>query len=181
MVTVRPARAEDAAAIAAIYAPHVLVGHATFEEQAPDAAEIGRRMRASDELYPWLVAEDDDMLAYAYAAPWSPRPAYRWAVETTVYVADHAQGRGVGRRLYAALLDLLRHGGFTSAVARIALPNIPSVALHETLGFRAAGVLARIGWKHGRWIDVGQWQCALADPDGLDADPVPVRATPAAS
>lgn len=171
LVRIRPAQTEDAAAIAAIYAPHVLAGTASFEEEAPPAAEIVQRMIAGAGRYPWLVAADEQVVAYAYASGWSPRPAYRWAVETTVYVADQAQGRGIGRRLYAALLDLVRDQGFTTAIGRIALPNPASVALHQVLGFREAGVLAAIGHKHGRWIDVGIWQCALADAASPPAEP----------
>ncbi|WP_375390995.1 GNAT family N-acetyltransferase [uncultured Sphingomonas sp.] len=176
MIALRPARPEDAGAIAAIYAPHVLVGVASFETEAPDARAMRTRMAGPDGLYPWLVAtsgeDDGGVLAYAYASPWSNRPAYGWAVETTVYVADPAQRQGAGRLLYEALVDTLRAQGFTQAIARIALPNDASIALHEGVGFRRAGVLREIGWKHGRWIDVGQWQCALAEPATA---PVPPR------
>lgn len=168
MIALRPARAEDAAAIAAIYAPHVLAGIASFETEAPDAAAIARRMAAAGGRYPWLVATADpaagDVLAFAYASASSDRPAYRWTVETTIYVADAAQHRGAGRQLYAALLATLRAQGFTQAIARIALPNNASIALHEALGFHPAGVLRAVGWKGGRWIDVGQWQCEVAQP-----------------
>ena len=159
---VRPARPDDAAAIAAIYAPHVTDGVVSFELVAPDAAEMARRMTASP-LHPWLVGDEDGhVLAYAYAAPFATRDAYRWAVETTIYVADGAQGRGVGRHLYQALLATLTAQGFTQALARIALPNPASVGFHEALGFRAVGVEQAVGWKAGRWIDVARWQRALA-------------------
>ena len=160
---VRPARPDDAGAIAAIYAPHVTHGVASFETVAPDAAEIARRMAASARN-PWLVAEHGGaVIAYAYAAPFGTRAAYRWAVETSIYVAAAAQGHGAGRRLYAALLAALEAQGFTQAIGRIALPNPGSVALHEGLGFELVGIHRRIGWKHGRWIDVGLWQRQLAE------------------
>lgn len=175
MIALRPARPEDAGAIAAIYAPHVLVGTASFETDAPDARGMRTRMAGSDGLYPWLVAtsgeDEGGVLAYAYGSAWSARPAYRWAVETTLYVADAAQRQGAGRLLYEALLDTLRAQGFTQAIARIALPNDGSIALHEAVGFRRAGVLREVGWKGGRWIDVGQWQCELADAAAKPAEP----------
>jgi len=173
MVTLRPALPEDAEALAAIYAPHVLAGTVSFETVAPDAATMRERMAASAGLYPWIVAADagadaGDVLGYAYATRFSERAAYRWAVETTIYIAAGAQGRGLGQTLYAALLATLRAQGFTQAMARIALPNPPSIALHRTLGFRHAGDMRAIGWKAGAWIDVGYWQCALAAPEVPD-------------
>ena len=169
---IRPARPDDAPAIAAIYAPHVTDGVASFEAEAPDAGEIARRMAAADGRFPWLVADDGAVLGYAYASAYAERAAYQWAVETTVYVADVAHGRGVGRELYTALLAALRAQGFTEAIARIALPNGASVGLHEALGFRHIGTVERIGWKQGRWVDVGMWQCPLATPDGPPGAPV---------
>ncbi|WP_419808840.1 N-acetyltransferase family protein [Sphingomonas sp.] len=180
MIALRPARAEDAAAIVAIYAPHVLVGTASFETTAPGEAEMRERMAGADGLYPWLVATtgspgadagEEGVLAYAYATAYGTRPAYRWAVETTVYVADAAQRQGAGRLLYEALIDTLRAQGFTQAIARIALPNEASISLHEQSGFRRAGVLREVGWKGGRWIDVGLWQCDLADPTTPPMEP----------
>lgn len=177
MIALRAARPDDAAAIAAIYAPHVLIGTASFETDAPDAAAMRERMAGSDGLYPWLVAtsgeESGGVLAYAYATAYASRPAYRWVVETTLYVADAAQRQGAGRLLYAALIDTLRAQGFTQAVARIALPNEGSIKLQETVGFRRAGVLREMGWKNGQWIDVGLWQCELAEPARPPAEPRP--------
>lgn len=167
---IRVATSGDAKAIAAIYAPHVLTGHATFEEDAPDAAAMARRIDGV--RYPWLVAEDGGaLLGYAYASALHPRAAYRWAVETSVYVADGVQRRGVGRVLYGALLDTLERQGFTQAVARIALPGAASAALHEALGFSAISVERAVGYKNGRWIDVGLWQRALAAAGDPPAEP----------
>ena len=168
--SIRAARPEDAAAIAAIYAPHVLVGTVSFETDAPDSEEMRARMAASDGLYPWLVTtigEDDgaegSVLAYAYASAFQKRAAYRFACETTIYVADAAQRRGVGRRLYAVLINTLRAQGFTQAIGAIALPNDGSVMLHEAAGFCRTGGYSDIGYKNGQWIDVGHWQYALND------------------
>ena len=180
MISIRPATPGDAGAIAAIYAPHVLIGAASFEEEAPDADTIAARMAASGDLYPWMVAtqgeEQGGVLAYAYASAFHPRAAYRWTVETTIYVADAAQRRGAGRLLYGALVETLRAQGFTQAVARIALPNDGSIALHEAVGFRRSGVQREVGYKHGRWIDVGLWQCELAEPAMPPNEPLPFTA-----
>jgi L-amino acid N-acyltransferase YncA len=172
VIALRPAGPADAGAIAAIYAPQVLSGTATFEQVPPDMPAMLARMAASGGLYPWLVAVADDLLlGYAYAAAFHPREAYRWAVETSVYVAEAAQRRGVGRRLYGALIDTLCAQGFTQAIARISLPGEASVALHEAVGFRPAGVTRAAGYKNGQWIDVGLWQRPLAEPADPPAEP----------
>lgn len=171
---IRPAHADDAAAIAAVYAPYVTDDVVSFELDPPDAAEMARRMSASGARHPWLAAEADGrMLGYAYASSFRSRAAYDWAVETTVYLARDAQGRGVGRALYDELLRRLTEAGFTQAVAIIALPNDPSVRLHERLGFTFVGLNPAVGWKHGRWIDVGMWQRALAVSPGRDRPGAP--------
>ena len=166
MIALRPARPDDAASIAAIYAPYVLTGTVSFETDAPDARTMRNRMTASDGLYPWIVAtngeEDGDaVLAYVYATKFRERSAYRYVVETSIYVAGPVQGQGMGRLLYEALIDTLRAQGFTQAIGAIALPNDHSIALHEATGFRRAGVYREVGYKQGRWIDVGVWQCEL--------------------
>ncbi len=174
-IAIRAARPEDAAAIAAIYAPHVLVGTASFETEAPDARAMRTRIAASDGLYPWLVATTGDsgggVLGYAYATQFHQREAYRWVVESSIYVADVAQRQGAGRLLYEALIDTLRAQGFTQAIGRIALPNERSIALHEAVGFRRTGVFREVGYKHGQWIDVGVWQCELGEPSTPPAEP----------
>lgn len=174
MIEIRAARPDDAASIAGIYAPHVLTGVVSFETEAPDTRTMRRRMEGDDGFYPWLVATNGDehgVLAYAYATRFRERAAYRWVVETAIYVAGSVQGQGVGRLLYAALIDTLRAQGFTQAIGAIALPNDHSIALHEAVGFRRAGFFREVGYKHGRWIDVGYWQCALNDAIGNPSEP----------
>lgn len=176
MIRVRLAQPDDAGAIAAVYAPYVTDGVVSFEAEPPGAAEMARRMEAGDDLYPWLAAElDGGVAGYAYASPFRTRAAYLWAVETTVYVAPDLHGRGVGRALYGELLERLEGQGFTQAVGVIALPNAASVALHERFGFRCIGVNERVGHKQGRWIDVGVWQRALAEPADPPVLPSPFR------
>ena len=150
----------DAVACAAIYAPHVEAGPTSFEEQAPDAVELADRIEGSQA---WLVAEEGgEVVGFAYACPHRSRPAYRWSVDVSVYVAADRQGEGHGRRLYEALFANLRERGFRVACAGITLPNQSSVALHERLGFEPVGVYRGIGWKAGGWRDVGWWQLELS-------------------
>lgn len=161
---IRAAIADDAAAIAAIYAPYVTGTVVSFETEAPDADEIARRMTDGDGLYPWFVACDPDsgtVLGYAYGAAFRSRPAYRFSVETTVYVADGAQRRGIGTQLYKILLPVLEMQGYAQAIAAITLPNQASVILHERLGFRQAGTYEKVGFKFREWRSVGLWQRAL--------------------
>ena len=177
MIRTRPARPDDAGSIASIYAPYVTDGFVSFETEPPDRVEMERRMSAGGTLYPWLTADFQGRLAgYAYAASFRSRAAYAWAVETTVYVEAQAQGRGIGRALYAELLDQLIRQGFTAAVGVIALPNPASVALHERFGFQLVGVNERVGWKHGCWVDVGVWQRRLAVPSDPPAARLPFMA-----
>jgi phosphinothricin acetyltransferase len=177
---IRAASAKDAAAIAEIYRPYVAESSISFETEPPDAMEIARRIAGVGDLYPWLAAEDEGgcLLGYAYASPFRPRAAYRFAVETTVYVRQGAHGRGIGAALYAPLLDTLEGQGFTQAIGAISLPNPASVRLHERLGFRHAGTYAQVGWKLGRWHDVGLWQRRLAAPAEPPEEPLPYPARP---
>lgn len=166
VIAVRPARPEDAAQIAAIYRPYVEQGTVSFELKAPDERTMKARMAAHDGFYPWLVVtegEDGAVLGYAYAGPFRDRPAYQYTIETSVYLLQGTAGRGNGRQLYDALIDTVRAQGFTHAIGVIALPNDHSIRLHESVGFRRTGVLREAGYKEGRWIDVGFWQCELND------------------
>lgn len=169
----RAAHAGDAAALADIYAPYVTDSFVSFETEAPDAAEMARRIENGGDLYPWLVAEAGDgrLMGYAYACAFRPRAAYRFSVETTVYCAAGLSRSGLGTRLYEALLQVLAEQGFTQAIGAISLPNPASVGLHEKLGFTSAGTYRRVGWKLGAWHDVGLWQRPLADENTKPAEP----------
>ena len=161
---IRLATAADAAAIAGIYAPYVTDTFVSFEEQAPDAAEMAQRIVGDGRgLHPWLAAEIDGRVAgYASSSPFRARPAYRWTVETGVYLAPEAQGRGLGRALMERLLDLLTKQGFTAVVAGITLPNPASVALHENLGFMPCATYRDTGFKLGEWRTVQVFSRDLA-------------------
>ena len=171
MATVRQATTGDAAAIAAIYRPYVEHTRISFEDVAPSPNDIARRL--SGPIHPWLViAEGEQILGYASTSPMRGRPAYRWSVETGIYLASDVQGRGLGRRLLAAHLDLLERQGFVTIVAGIALPNDASVALHAKLGFTLSGIERGVGFKFGEWVDVGRWQRDLARRNPNPREPV---------
>jgi L-amino acid N-acyltransferase YncA len=160
-VAIRLANVSDAAEIAAIYRPYVESSRVSFEEAPPDPAEMAARMAGP--LHPWLVAENDErVIGYASSSPYHRRPAYRWTVETSIYLAREAHGRGIGRELLAKLIALLTEQGLVTAIAAIALPNPASVALHERLGFTSAGTYRGVGFKLGQWTDVSLWQRDLA-------------------
>jgi L-amino acid N-acyltransferase YncA len=180
-VTIRSADPQrDAAACAAIYAPSVEDNVTSFEERAPDAAEMAARIARAGATHAWLVAEEGgEVVGYAYACPFQERPAYRWSASVSVYVAAGRAGRGLGRALYKELFDRLRRQGFQVACAGITLPNAASVGLHESLGFVAVGVNRRIGWKRGAWRDVGWWQLELIPAgDEVPAEPSPPEPAP---
>lgn len=163
---IRPATPDDAAAIAELYNHYVHHTIITFEEDPVDGAEIAKRMRAvADAGWPWLVACDsergDAVIGWAYAGRWRERASYRYSVETSVYVADGAVGRGWGRQLYAALLPLLRERGARAVMGGISLPNAASVALHEAFGFEKVAHFKDVGRKLDQWIDVGYWELVL--------------------
>jgi len=156
-VLIRDSLPGDVAAIAEIYSHAVLHGNASFELDPPPPAEIGRRR---DVLlaagFPYLVAEDaaGRVVGYSHAGTYRPRPGYRFTVENSVYVAPDCQGRGVGRALLPPLIERCQQGGYRLMVAVIGdSANVASIRLHERCGFRHAGLLPAIGWKHGRWLD----------------------------
>jgi len=180
---IRPADpSADAAAVSAIYAPAVLGSVATFEEAAPDAAEMKGRMRTILERLPWLVAEaGGEVIGYAYAGPHHARPGYRWSVNVSVYIAQGWQGRGIGRDLYEELLALLRRQGIVNAYAGIALPNPASVRLHESIGMQRIAVYERVGFKFGAWHDVAWYGMQLSQPIASPPEPIPYSELPASS
>jgi phosphinothricin acetyltransferase len=171
-IALRAAAESDVAAITAIYAHHVRTGTASFELEAPDAAEMMRRWRdVVSRGLPYVVAvADAEVIGYAYAAPYRPRPAYRFTVEDSVYVRTDAHGRGVGRALLAELIDESARIGARQMVAVIGdVANEASIRLHAALGFRQVGVLSSVGNKFARWLDVVLMQRALGRGDSAPA------------
>jgi len=172
--SIRPAAAADFDAIQRIYAHHVLHGLASFEEMPPDAAELTRRWRAiADTGLPYLCATETDgtLVGYAYAGPYRPRSAYRFAVEDSVYVAPGAAGRGIGRGLLRQLVEICTGLGKRQMIAVIGdSGNTASIALHRACGFDLTGTFRAIGFKHGRWVDSVLMQRALGP--GSSAPPL---------
>lgn len=161
---IRVATPADAGQIQAIYAPIVRDTVISFEYEPPTVDEMAQRIAATLPTHPYLVCEDGgQVLGYIYGSVFRARTAYRWSVETTIYVDSGSRHRGVGRILYRALLQLLRRQGFHSVFAGITLPNASSVGLHEAVGFRPLGVYQEVGFKHGQWRDVGWWRLALSE------------------
>lgn len=163
-ISIRPIGDADHAAVAGIYNHYIRETVVTFEEVEIDAGEIARRVdRVSAQDFPWLVVERGARVAgYAYAATWNERSAYRHTAQTAIYLDTDATGRGIGTAVYGALLDHLRRRSVHVAIGGISLPNPGSVALHEKFGFEKVAHFKEVGFKLGRWIDVGYWQKALA-------------------
>jgi len=170
---IRPAEPRDLAAITAIYDHAVRFGTASFEIDPPDEAEMTRRYQAlRADGYPYLVAEQDGTLAgYAYSGPYRPRPAYRWSIENSVYVAPHARRRGIGRALLERLIIESETCGFRQMIAVIGdSANDASIELHRAAGFRMVGTFDNVGYKFDRWLDSVLMQRPLGK--GAAAKPV---------
>lgn len=172
---IRPALPGDLAAITEIYADAVANGTASYELSPPSLAEMTTRFHTIiANGYPYLVASSGGaLLGYAYASAFRPRPAYRFAVENSVYVAPHAKGQGVGKALMRALIDACAALGFRQVLAVIGdgSPQSASVRLHESLGFRHSGRLEASGYKHGRWLDTVFMQLPLNGGNTTAPDP----------
>lgn len=159
----RAATTADANAIAEIYNHYVVNTIVTFEEESVPAPEMAARISEVLDLnLPWFVWEEHGRVhGYAYAGKWKSRCAYRYSVESSIYLAKEVTGRGLGTKLYVALIDALRSKGIHSIIGGIALPNPASVGLSEKLGFQKIGHFKEVGWKFEQWIDVGYWELVL--------------------
>lgn len=163
---IRPATADDAAAVAAIYNHYVATSTISFEEQPVPAHEMAERIASVSARLPWYVFERDGaVIGYAYATPWRVRSAYRFSVESSVYVSHAAARQGIGSRLYQTLIEDLRQRGLQVVIGGIAQPNDASVQLHERLGFKKVAHFSRVGRKFDQWVDVGYWELHLNSPD----------------
>jgi len=198
MANIRLATTDDAAAVAAIYAPYCDATVISFEETAPSTEEMARRISTIGATRPWIVlesasgpsearsgrasasgggapraSEEDDarVIGYAYASPHNERAAYRWSVSTAIYIDGSHHRRGAGRALYTTLFALLRQLGYRQATAGITLPNPASVGLHTAFGFAPVGVYRQIGYKMGSWHDVGWYQVEIQPASARPADP----------
>jgi L-amino acid N-acyltransferase YncA len=174
--------ARDAAACAAVYEPYVTGSIISFELTPPDEAEMRARIERIAATHPWLVVElDGEVVGFAYGSPHHVRLAYRWSADVSVYLAESAHRRGIGRALYEKLFGLLEQQGFRTLCAGISLPNDASVGLHEALGFVPVGIYHNVGFKHGAWHDVGWWQRELLPPSVPPPEPLAPPRAPSAS
>lgn len=159
---IRLAKLSDAKCIADIYNYYVENTFVTFEEDIVSEQEMRHRIESKLKKYCFLVWEEEGkILGYAYADEWKTRCAYEYTVESSVYLNKDAAGRGIGTKLYEHLLEQLKEKGIHIVLAGIAIPNDASIALHEKLGFEKTGQLKEVGFKAGRWIDVGYWQYTI--------------------
>lgn len=172
-VEVRDAVAEDMQAVTDIVNHYIKTSWVNFRTQPQTSAEWTSDWERYRQRYPWLVAKHRErVVGIAYAAPFKLREAYDWCAEVTVYVSHETSRCGVGKELYQRLIPTLQEQGFHSVIALIALPNPPSVALHEAFGLQHSGTLRHVGFKLGEWHDIGFWQRILVAED--DA-PSPTR------
>ncbi|MEM9338751.1 MAG: N-acetyltransferase family protein [Bacteroidota bacterium] len=157
---VRPVNVHDIEKILTIYSYYVKNSHATFELVVPTLKDFTAKISTAD--YKWLVYEEDsEVLGYAYATRWKMRAAYDKTVETSIYLDNTHHGKGIGKKLYQSLIEELTALKMHAIIGGISLPNEPSIALHEKLGFEKIGAFKEVGYKFDRWIDVGYWQLIL--------------------
>ena len=160
---IRQATAGDAERIAEIYNRYVLNAIVTFETSVVSPPEMTKRIQEKLVSHDWLVGEaNQEVIGYAYYGPFRTRAAYNHTVESTVYLSQECTGKGFGRALYTQLFESVKDHGFREVIGVIALPNPQSIALHRAMGFAEVGVLKRVGYKFGRYIDVGLWQLSIA-------------------
>lgn len=171
---IRLANEYDATGILEIYAPYISDTSFTFETEVPTEKEFGQRIKKYLENWPWLVCEIDGRVAgYAYGSRYRERTGYQWCVECSVYVHDDFLRSGVGRALYMPLFALLKEQGYRNVYAVINLPNERSVSFHESCGFKWFATYENVGYKLGRWKNVGWWQLIINDYG--DEPPPPLR------
>ena len=173
-IFVRNASLDDAAAFAAIYEPYVSSSPISFEEVAPSADEMSRRVATVLANAPWLCAiVEDTIVGYAYASRHAERAGYRWSIDVSVYIDERFHRRGIGRTLYNELLPIVERLNYRRAYAGVALPNEGSVALHRAFGFELIGTYKRVGWKQGKWYDVAWFGRDIGADDGAKpAEPI---------
>jgi L-amino acid N-acyltransferase YncA len=167
---------DDAADIVAVYGPYCDGTVISFETAAPTVEQMRERIERIMKQFPWLVCEiDGEIAGYVYACPHRERAAYRWAVDVAVYIAPQHQRRGIGQALYSVLFQILRAQGYFKAYAGVTLPNLGSIGLHEAVGFKPLAVYPGVGYKFGKWLDVGWWQLDLRTQTEKPQEPIPFR------
>lgn len=172
----RLATPSDASEILAVYAPYITNTPITFEEEVPALADFTNRIKSIAAVYPYIVAEEAPgvIRGFAYASPHMLRAAYRWNVETSVYVASEARGRGLGRKLYTALIAILRLQNVENLYACITYPNPESISFHQAMGFAEVGHFPKCGYKAGAWHDIVWLERKLGFDPGPRGEVVPI-------
>ena len=173
MTSIRPVTPADAKGILIIYAPYIESTSFTFETEVPSVEEFAERIRTYLINWPWLVCEVDGMIAgYAYATKYRERTAYQWCTESSIYIHDDYQKMGIAKALYDALFCILKKQGFRNVYAVINLPNERSVAFHESCGFEYFATYEKVGYKLGKWKNVGWWKLSINEYPDEPAPPV---------
>ncbi len=163
---IRMASRTDAQAVRYIYSPSVLKTATSFEVDLPPVEEFEKRIEEIQKQFPWLVCElNGVVVGYAYASPHRTRSAYAWSVESTVYVDESCRRQGIAKILYEKLFQILKQQGVVNVLAGITIPNMESIYFHESMGFQKIAQFKDIGFKMGKWWDVGWWQLQLQRPD----------------
>jgi phosphinothricin acetyltransferase len=169
---IRVAQPNDAGGILAIYAPYISNTSFTFEVEVPSAAAFADRIGSYLNNWPWLVYEMDGKIAgYAYGSRYRERKGYQWSVECSVYVHDDFQRMGIAKKLYTVLFRLLKELGYRNVYAVINLPNDKSVQFHESCGFKWFATYEKVGYKSGKWKNVGWWQLVINEYSDEPAPP----------
>ncbi len=162
MANIRLATTGDAAGILVIYAPYISSTSFTFETEVPSEKEFKKRIEDYLINWPWLVCEINGVIAgYAYGTKYRERTAYQWCVESSIYIHDDFQKQNIGKALYTALIEILIKQGYRNIYAVINLPNDKSVRFHESCGFSYFATYEKVGYKLGKWKNVGWWQLMI--------------------
>ena len=173
MAIIRLTNEKDAEGILAIYAPYIKNTSYTFETEVPSINAFAERINNYMINWPWLVYEIDGIIAgYAYATRYRERTAYQWCTEASVYIHDDFQKKGIAKILYSALIEILRVQGFRNVYAVINLPNEKSVEFHEGCGFTHFATYGKVGYKLGKWKNVGWWQLSINDYSNEPGAPI---------
>ena len=158
---IREANSKDAKAIASIYNHYISNTTISFEEKPVNENIVIQRINSNEKNKWWIYQSADELLGYAYSTKWKPRSAYRYTVESSIYLKPNNFRNGIGTALYIKLLESLKKEGFRRVLAGISLPNDSSVLFHENLGFKKVGQLEAVGYKFKKWIDIGYWELEI--------------------
>lgn len=174
---IRLATIYDSEQILEIYAPYVETTTISFETIVPSKEEMKARIEHTLETNPWIIFEEDKyIIGYAYASKHRERAAYKWAVDISIYVRQDSRGKGIGKELYTKLLSILKLQGYCNVYAGICLPNESSVGLHEYFGFKKIAHFNKVGYKFGKWHDVGWWELFLRQHEPESSEPLSINA-----